>query len=57
VFLGDNLTTTIVEQGRIILILQDGRSRTLPGVLHILGLVRNLIYVSNMSDSSMHTLF
>jgi hypothetical protein len=39
------------------MILQDGRSRNLPGVLHILSLERNLISVSKMSDAGMHTLF
>jgi hypothetical protein len=57
VFLGDDSTTKIVGRGRVRLTLQDGRSRTLPGVLHILGLERNLIYVSKMSDAGVHTLF
>jgi hypothetical protein len=57
VFLGDELTTKIVERGRVRLILQDGRKITLPGVLHILGLARNLICVSKMSDAGVHTLF
>jgi hypothetical protein len=51
VFLGDDSTTKIIKQGRVPLILQDDRKRTLPGVLHILGLERNLIYVSKMSDA------
>jgi hypothetical protein len=57
VFLGDDSTTKIVGRGRVRLILQDGRSRTLPGVLHIPGLERNLISVSKMSDAWVHTLF
>jgi hypothetical protein len=57
VFLGDNSTTKIVGRGRVRLIPQDGRKRTLPGVLHILGLARNLIYVNKMSDVGVHTLF
>ena len=57
VFLGDESTTKIVRQGIFRLILQDGRSRTLPCVLHIMGLERNPIYVSNMSDVWVHTLF
>jgi hypothetical protein len=55
--LGDNSTTKIVRRGRVRLTLQDGRKRTLPGVLHISGFAGNLIYVSNMSDAGMHTLF
>jgi hypothetical protein len=39
------------------MILQDGRSSTLPCVLHITGLERNMIYVSKMSDAGVHTLF
>ena len=57
VFLGDELTTKIVKRRTFQLILQDGRSRTLPSVLHILGLARNLISISKMSDVGVHTLF
>jgi hypothetical protein len=57
VFLGYESTTKIVGRGRVRLILQNWRSRTLSGVLHILGLVRNLIFVSNMSDAGVHNLF
>jgi hypothetical protein len=57
VFLGDDLTIKIVGRGRIQMILYDRRSMTLPGVLHILVLARNLIYVSKMSDADVHTLF
>ena len=57
VFLGDDLTTRIVRQGRVRLTLQDRRKRTLPDVLHILSLERNLISISNMSDAGVHTLF
>jgi hypothetical protein len=35
----------------------DGRIRTLLGVLHILGLARNLIYVSKMDDVGVKTMF
>jgi hypothetical protein len=57
VFLGDDSTTKIVGGGRVQLTLQDGRSRTFLGMLHILGLERNLINVSKMSDARVHTLF
>jgi hypothetical protein len=57
VFLGDDSTTRIVGRGRVQMTLQDGRKRTLPGVLHILGLEKNLIFVSKMSDTGVHTLF
>jgi hypothetical protein len=57
VFLGDDSKIKIVGRGRVGLILQDGSSRTLPGVLHILGLERNLISFSKMGDAGVHTLF
>jgi hypothetical protein len=57
VFLGDDSTTKIVERGRVRLILQYGRKRTLPGVIHILGLEKDLIFVSKMSHVGVHTLF
>jgi hypothetical protein len=37
--------------------LKDGRIRTLPRVLHILELARNLIFISNMSDAGVHIVF
>jgi hypothetical protein len=37
--------------------LQDGRSRNLPSVLHISGLAINPIYFSKMTDVGVHTLF
>jgi hypothetical protein len=37
--------------------LIDGRIRTLPGVLHIPGLARILIYVSKMDDAGLKTIF
>ena len=39
------------------MILQDGKKRTLPSVLHILVLERNLISIRKMSDAGVHTLF
>jgi hypothetical protein len=37
--------------------LIDGRIRTLPGVLHIPVLARNLIYVRKMDDAGVKTIF
>jgi hypothetical protein len=37
--------------------LLDGRIRTLPSVLHIPGLARNLIFVSKMDDAGVKTIF
>jgi hypothetical protein len=56
-FLGDDSTTKIVRQGRVRLILWDGKSINIPDVLHIPGLARNIISISNMSDAWVHTLF
>jgi hypothetical protein len=57
VFLGDDSTTKIVVRERVLLILRDGRSRTLPGVLRIPSLERNLISIRKMSDAGVQTLF
>jgi hypothetical protein len=37
--------------------LIGGRIRTLPSVLHIPGLARNLIYVRKMDDAGVKTIF
>jgi hypothetical protein len=37
--------------------LIDGRIRTLPGVLHIPSMARNLIFVSKMEDAGVKTIF
>eukprot|EP00253_Pinus_taeda_P009077 PITA_09077 len=50
VFLGDDRKVRIVGRKKVKLKLQDGRVRTLPDVLHIPALARNLIYVSKLDD-------
>ena len=57
VFLGDDKKARIVEHGKVELKLQGGRIRTLPGVLHIPALARNLISVSKMDDAGVKTVF
>jgi hypothetical protein len=57
VFLGNDSTTRIIGKGRVKLRLIDGRIRTLPGVLHIPGMARNLISVSKMEDVGVKTIF
>ena len=47
-YLGDDSPTSIIGCGRSKLKLKDGRIRTLPGVLHIPNLARNLISIRNM---------
>jgi len=38
-------------------LLKDGRTRTIPGVLHIPGLAKNLIFVSRMGDARVQLVF
>ena len=51
VFLGDDSPKKIMGRGRVKLLLNDRRIRTLPSVLHIPGLARNLISISKMVDA------
>ena len=48
VYLGDDSPASIIGHGRFKLKLEDGRIRTLPGVLHIPNIARNLISVGKM---------
>ena len=57
VFLGDDSPKKIMGLGRVKLFLNDGRIKTLPGVLHILGLARNLISLRKMADAGVKTIF
>jgi hypothetical protein len=57
VFLGDDSTTKILGRGRVKLLLNDGRIRTLPGVLHIPKLAKSLISVSKLGDARVKTVF
>eukprot|EP00253_Pinus_taeda_P034454 PITA_34454 len=57
VFLGDDRNARIIGRGKVKLKLQGGRVRTLPGVLHILALARNLISVRKLDDASVKTVF
>ena len=54
-YLGDYSPTSIIGCGRVKLKLKDGRIRTLPGVLHIPNLERNMIYVKKMDVASVKT--
>jgi hypothetical protein len=57
VFLGDESTARTIGRGKFKLRLIYGRIRTLPGVLHIPILARNLISVSKMDDAGVKTVF
>ena len=57
VFLGDDRKARIVGRGKVKLELQGGRVRTLPGVLHIPALARNMISVSKLDDVGVKTMF
>jgi len=57
VFLGDDRKARIVGCRKVKLKLQGGRVKTLPSVLHIPALARNLIYVSKLDDAGVKTMF
>jgi len=57
VFLGDDRKVRIIGHGKVKLKLQGGRVRTLPGVLHIHTLAKNLISVSKLDDAGVKTMF
>jgi hypothetical protein len=57
VFLGVDSTNKIIGRGKVNLRLIDGRIRTLPSVLHIRGLAKNLISISKMDDAGVKTIF
>jgi hypothetical protein len=56
-FLGDDSTTKIIGRVKFKLTLIDGRTITLPGVFHIPGLARNLMFVRKMDDAGVKTIF
>ena len=55
-YLGDDSPTNIIGHGRVKLKLKDGRIRTLPRVLHIPNIARNLIYVGKMDVAGVNTM-
>jgi hypothetical protein len=57
VFLGDDSKTRIIGRGKVKLRLIHGRIRTLPSVLHIPGLAKNLIFVRKMDNAGVKTIF
>ena len=57
VFLGDDKKARIVGREKVKLKLQGGRVRTLPGVLHILALAKNLSFVSKLDDAGVKQVF
>ena len=57
VFLGDESIPKIIGHARVKLLLKDRRTKTLPFVLHILDMVRNLISSNKMSDVVVYTIF
>jgi hypothetical protein len=57
VFQGDESTNRIIGRQKFKLRFIDGRIRTLPGVLYILGLAKNLISVRKMDDAGVKTIF
>jgi len=57
VFLGYDSSYKIIRHGRVKVRFRDGRVKTLPGVFHILGLARNLLSISKMSDAGIQVIF
>jgi hypothetical protein len=57
ILLGDDLTTKIIGRGKFKLNLMDGRINTLPSVMHIPRLARNLISIRKMDDEGVPTMF
>eukprot|EP00253_Pinus_taeda_P012440 PITA_12440 len=57
VFLGDDRKARIVGRRKVKLKSQGGRVRTLPGVLHIPTLARNLISVTKLDDAGVKAVF
>lgn len=57
VFLGDDRKDRIIGRRKLKSKLQGGRVRTLPGVLHIPTLARNLISVSKLDDAGVKIVF
>jgi len=55
VFLRDDRKDRIIGRKKLKLKLQGGRVRTLPSVLHIPALARNLISVSKLDDAGVKT--
>ena len=53
----DGSPTKVVGRGKVRLMLRDGRRRTLPIVLHIPGLARNIVFINKMSNARLHTIF
>eukprot|EP00253_Pinus_taeda_P035675 PITA_35675 len=54
---GDDRKARIIGHGKVKLKLQGGRVRTLPSVLHIPVLAKNLISVSKLDDAGVKTIF
>ena len=57
VLLGDDSMKRMIGRGKFRLILNNGRRGTLPGVFHIPGLVRNIIFVSTTTDAGVRSVF
>ena len=57
VFLGGDRKARIIRRGKFKLKLQGGRIRTLPSVMHIPALARNMISVSKMDDVGVKKVF
>jgi hypothetical protein len=57
VFLGDDSITRTTGRGKFNLRIIDGRIRKIPGVSHIPGLAKILIFVRKMDDAGVKKIF
>jgi hypothetical protein len=57
VYLGDNSTLNIVGHGRVLTRFPGGEVKGRNGVLHVLGLARNVLSVSKLNDVGVQLVF
>lgn len=57
IYLDDNSSYPIIRRGKIQLCFSDGRIKTLPGVLHVPRVARNLISVSKLNELGINVTF
>ena len=56
-YLGDDSHLKIVGRGRVIIKFLDGQVKGINGVMHILGLARNLLSISMLNDVGVQVIF
>jgi hypothetical protein len=51
VYLGDDISRHIKEQGDLSIVLSSGKKKIIPNVLHVLNLMKNLLFVKNLDEA------